>query len=200
MTQGHAHDPWEAEAAAYARKADLLEPALGAVAKALLDAVQAGPGQRLLDLGCGPGHLTEAARLRGAHAVGLDRSSAMVAAARHRFPAAAFAVGDMDDPPAGPWHAIVSRFAAHHAQGAWLGAAHKVLGPGGRIAIAEVVPTAEGDRPGGHGKLEPSEWRRRFEAAGFLDVELRRCHVQVPAAHHGGHAWPETWIIGGRRP
>lgn len=193
---------WDAEAEGYGRKADQLEPALDRVTNALLDAVRAGPGQRLLDLACGPGHVTKAARLRGAEAVGLDRSPAMVAGATRRFPDAAFVLGDMDDPPAGPWDAIVCRFGAHHVDGSWLAAARQILGPGGRIAIAEVAPPPGRDPRDRHGKLEPSEWRRRFEAAGFDEVAVQRCEVHLPVASHpgGGHPWPQTWIIGGRRP
>ena len=42
------------------------------------------PGERILDLGCGDGALTEKIIARGAEVVGVDASSDMVAAAQHR--------------------------------------------------------------------------------------------------------------------
>src|ERR1700729_1775310 len=41
-------------------------------------------GERILDVGCGDGALTEKIGARGAHVVGVDLSESMVAAARGR--------------------------------------------------------------------------------------------------------------------
>ena len=43
-----------------------------------------GPGDRLLEVGCGPGVAIAAAAGRGAHVVGVDRSPVMIDQARHR--------------------------------------------------------------------------------------------------------------------
>jgi SAM-dependent methyltransferase len=43
-----------------------------------------GPGDRLLEVGCGPGVAIAAAAGRGAHVVGVDRSPVMIEQARHR--------------------------------------------------------------------------------------------------------------------
>jgi ubiquinone/menaquinone biosynthesis C-methylase UbiE len=43
-----------------------------------------GPGDRLLEVGCGPGVAIAAAAARGAHVVGVDRSPVMIDQARHR--------------------------------------------------------------------------------------------------------------------
>lgn len=56
-------------------------PALGAAVFALLNPQ---PGERILDLGCGEGSLTEKILAAGAHAVGVDASAEMVAAAKAR--------------------------------------------------------------------------------------------------------------------
>src|SRR5713226_3772200 len=65
----------------------------------LLDAVGAGPGVRLLDVASGPGYLADAAVKRGASAVGVDFTAAMVAQARQRYPAAEYRQGDAEALP-----------------------------------------------------------------------------------------------------
>lgn len=50
---------------------------------------------RVLDLGCGTGHYTGALAARGLEAVGLDLDAAMIAAARERYGAALFVIGDL---------------------------------------------------------------------------------------------------------
>ena len=54
-------------------------PALG---QAVFDLLQPRPGERILDLGCGDGVLTEKLVASGADVVGVDSSAEMVAAAR----------------------------------------------------------------------------------------------------------------------
>jgi trans-aconitate 2-methyltransferase len=57
----------------------------------------------ILDLGCGPGHLTAVLRERwpGASVVGLDASPAMIERARATDPAGAYVLGDVRDHAAG---------------------------------------------------------------------------------------------------
>ena len=56
-------------------------PELG---RGLVDLLAPGPGDRILDLGCGDGELTMRLAARGCTVVGVDRSEAFVAAARQR--------------------------------------------------------------------------------------------------------------------
>jgi SAM-dependent methyltransferase len=67
-------------AAAYAANAHFV-PALG---QPVLDLLQPLSGERILDLGCGDGALTEKLSALGAHVVGIDSSADMIAAALHR--------------------------------------------------------------------------------------------------------------------
>ena len=88
------------EAAGWAEKdAGAYDMLLGRVterfAEPLLDAVEAGPGTRLLDLATGPGYVAGRAVERGAEAVGLDRSDAMLEFAREHVPGAEFVRGDV---------------------------------------------------------------------------------------------------------
>jgi trans-aconitate 2-methyltransferase len=52
------------------------------------------PGERILDLGCGTGHLTAQIAESGAHGTGVDRSTEMVAAARQAYPNLKFDLAD----------------------------------------------------------------------------------------------------------
>ncbi|PWW08778.1 methyltransferase family protein [Paenibacillus cellulosilyticus] len=79
-----------------------------AVREFLLENVHAG--QRVLDLGCGPGHLTSPLPL-DVEVVGLDISTAMVDAARRKRPTGTYLVHDFHQPlPAelGKFDAIVA--------------------------------------------------------------------------------------------
>lgn len=69
---------WSAEG--YSANARFV-PALG---QAVLDLLSARPGERILDLGCGDGALTEKLVALGARVVGIDSSPEMIAAARGR--------------------------------------------------------------------------------------------------------------------
>ncbi len=60
----------------------------------LVDLLDPAAGQRILDLGCGTGHLTAKIAETGATVIGLDSSTSMVAQARQNFPNLTFALGD----------------------------------------------------------------------------------------------------------
>ena len=79
--------------------ADLAEAHNQPLFEAVLDAAGAGPGTRLLDVGCGSGLALVLARQRGAITSGLDISPGLLAIARDRLPGADLREGDMEELP-----------------------------------------------------------------------------------------------------
>src|SRR3954451_16246483 len=75
----------------------------------LLELLAPCVGERILDLGCGTGHLTAKISEQGAEVVGIDRSTAMVEQAELLFPGLQFLVGDARDfVVSGPFDAVFS--------------------------------------------------------------------------------------------
>jgi ubiquinone/menaquinone biosynthesis C-methylase UbiE len=105
----------------------------------LLKAAEISPGQCLLDVACGPGHLAAAAAARGATAHGLDFSAEMVGVARRAHPEVVVTEGDAEELPYpdGTFHAVVSSFGIHHVPRPKLALAEckRVLKPNARIAF-----------------------------------------------------------------
>ncbi|MCZ6489690.1 MAG: methyltransferase domain-containing protein [Acidobacteria bacterium] len=105
----------------------------------LLDAAGVTNGARLLDVATGPGYVAAAAAQRGASALGLDFSAAMVALARRQYPEAEFREGDAEQLPFpdGSFDAVVTNFGLLHlaTPEKALMEAHRVLRPGGRIGF-----------------------------------------------------------------
>jgi len=75
---------------------------------AVLDATAVGPATSVLDLGCGAGRFARAAADRGARVTGIDTDPAAVGRAAAEVPEGAFAVGDAQDPPPGPFDVVTA--------------------------------------------------------------------------------------------
>lgn len=60
----------------------------------VVDLLAPQPGEKILDLGCGPGQLTQKIAERGAVVTGLDASPEMIAQARQNYPALRFVLQD----------------------------------------------------------------------------------------------------------
>lgn len=96
------------------------------------------PGERILDLGCGTGHLAHEIAKAGAVVVGIDSSPDMIAKARQNYPGIDFRVADaaaFRDPQ--PFDAVFSNAVLHWIKppepvAAAISAASK---PGGRLVV-----------------------------------------------------------------
>ena len=72
------------------------------------------PGERILDLGCGTGHLTHQIAAAGAEVIGLDKSQPMIEEARRLYPDLHFEIADATDfHLAQPFDAVFSNAAIH---------------------------------------------------------------------------------------
>src|ERR1044071_576743 len=105
----------------------------------LLDAVEAGPGVRLLDVASGPGYVVAAAAQRSAIATGVDFSAPMVAEAARRYSKMNFRRGDAEALPFADdsFDAVTMTFGLLHLgdPDKALAEACRVLRPGGRFAF-----------------------------------------------------------------
>jgi tRNA (cmo5U34)-methyltransferase len=142
-------------------------PAYGRLQEAVAAASAGIAVTRLLDLGTGTGETLAAvlARTGAAAAVGVDRSDAMLDAARTRLKnfSVELRVAELTNPlPDGPFDLVVSALAIHHLAGpdkaALFARTAGVLRPGGRFVLGDlVIPvdpddavtplTADHDRP-----------------------------------------------------
>jgi trans-aconitate methyltransferase len=64
---------------------------------ALIELLAPQAGERVLDLGCGTGHLTAQIAKAGAEVIGIDSSAEMIAEAKRLYPGLPFGVGDARD-------------------------------------------------------------------------------------------------------
>lgn len=109
----------------------------GAAVVSLLDPQ---PDERILDIGCGTGHLTNKIRNEGASVVGVDTSAQMIRAARHTYPGIRFVLADgVNLPFDESFDAVFSNATLHWIsnQDAVIESIASVLKPDGRF-VAEL--------------------------------------------------------------
>jgi SAM-dependent methyltransferase len=131
------------EAAGWERAASAYDRVLGQLTRQsvdpLLDAAEVAGGERVLDLATGPGYVAGRAADRGADAIGLDVTEAMLALASANHPAITFRRGDMHELPFedGTFDAVVGNFAILHVgrPDQVVAEAARVLTAAGRLAL-----------------------------------------------------------------
>jgi trans-aconitate 2-methyltransferase len=93
------------------------------MAAGLLELLEAKARERILDLGCGTGHLTEQIAASGAKVVGVDLSSEMIRQAKEKYPALQFELMDAREIAfAEPFDAVFSNATLH-----WIKEPEKVI-------------------------------------------------------------------------
>ena len=105
----------------------------------LLDEVKIDAGDRVLDIGTGPGLVAEAVKQRGAEVVGIDFSKAMLAEARRLHPGIQFQESPAGSLPFnnGEYDIVVGNFMLHHTgnPAKVLEEAYRVLRKNGRMGF-----------------------------------------------------------------
>jgi len=191
----------EFERAGWAKQAEHYDSLVGQMTRqavdALLAAVGAKAGARLLDVACGPGYVAAEATLRGLDVIGADIAADMVEQARGRFGGTKFDIADAENLryADNSFDAVTCAFGMLHfpRPGRAVAEAYRVLRPGGRFAfsvwcgpakakvitlIAETVQRhADGSvaLPAGPGTFTLSDpWilTALMEAAKFTDVRI----------------------------
>ncbi|MFI6026839.1 class I SAM-dependent methyltransferase [Amycolatopsis magusensis] len=140
-----ARDAYDAVATRYAQHfTDTLHdrPLERALLAAFAESVRAGGEGEVVDLGCGPGHITAHLGRLGLRAFGVDASPAMIGLAREAYPELRFEVGSMAalDIADGTLGGVLSRSSIIHIPPQDLPAVvaefARVLAPGGQLLIS----------------------------------------------------------------
>jgi SAM-dependent methyltransferase len=176
---GHVVNTWKSDT--YRRHAAYV-PDLGA---AVLEMLAPRPGERILDIGCGEGTLTQQIVGRGATVVGIDSSPDMVEAARAhgldvRLLNAEALVFD------GEFDAVFSNAALHWIRNhdALLDGVHRALRHGGRF-VAEF---------GGHGNVATIEAAIRAVLAGRA-LEPQTARYYPTADQYGARLTAHGFVV-----
>lgn len=141
----------------------------------------------VVEVGCGPGHVTDFLARAGASAVGLDLAPGMVEEARRRFPGGEYAVGDLTRlmRPANDagWGAVVAWYSlVHHSAAELPGALAQLIRPllpGGWLVIGTHAGTGTIPRDSWFDidvdltfvLHDPARVRAMVSEAGLIDLE-----------------------------
>jgi ubiquinone/menaquinone biosynthesis C-methylase UbiE len=168
-------------------------------ARLAADVVSVSDGDRVVDIGCGPGSAARAAARRGARVTGVDPALVMLWVARaftRDRATIAWAEGAAEHRPLPDGSATVvwSLATVHHWKhvGNGLAETHRVLAPGGRFLAIErqVRPGATGLASHGWTKQQAESFAAQCRAAGLVDVRI--------GEHERGRG--AVWTVSGIRP
>ena len=173
------------------------------------------PGERILDLGCGDGQLTQRIAATGAIVTAVDASAEMVAAARARGIAADQSAAESLPYPDGAFDAVFSNAVLHWVRGQdeMMQQVRRILRPGGRfvaemgghgniaairVGFAAVLARhgfpALGDR--GNYYATPEAYTRRLESHGFAVEKMIHFPRPTPLGEGGMLGWLRTFCRG----
>jgi len=156
--------------------------------ESVLELLDVKPGERILDLGCGTGHLAKKIQEHGAEVIGIDASPEMIAQAKENYPDLDFSVANGADFSFDePFDAVFTNATLHwiHDADGVIKSVYKALKPGGRFVGEfggkgnnQLMMAATGTVLKKHGYIKsdfihpwyyPStaEYATRLEAGGF---------------------------------
>jgi trans-aconitate methyltransferase len=200
---------WDPQA--YSRNGAFVHELAGGV----LEWLAAKPFERILDLGCGDGQLTQRVAAVCASVQGVDSSPQMVAAARSRGIAADQAEAEELPYPDASFDAVLSNAALHWVrdQDAMMAQVHRVLKPGGRFVaemgghgniaairvalMAVLARHGHADREDGVNYYPTAEgYTRRLERHGFQVQRIALIPRPTPLAESGMEGWLRTFRRG----
>jgi SAM-dependent methyltransferase len=154
--------------------------------RAILDALALGPGDRLLELGCGGGLLLRDALAAGASATGIDHSEEMVELARQRAPGAEVVLAKAERLPfaddAFSAVAMSVVFFFFDDPVGVLRECRRVLRPGGRLAVYTTGPELRGTPAA----PEPIASQGHFYTDEELKDLARRAHLRDVIVRNSG--------------
>ena len=193
----------------FARQADTMAAAAVFTDQEILDRIRQAAAltsqSRVLDLACGPGIVAEALARDAGGVVALDLTPAMVSRARSRCAEAGFdnvhctlSQGETLPFADASFDAVVNRSAIHHFPdpGPILAEVARVLQPGGRLVVSDVVSSEDAEESALHNALEvlrdPSHVRMLPESE--LRGQLARAGLVVQSLltwtnQRGFHEW-----------
>jgi len=185
------------------------------LAEGVLEWLAAQPGERILDIGCGDGQLTQRIAASGASVVGVDSSPAMVKAARARGIKVDQGPAEKLPYPDHIFEAVFSNAALHWVRGQdeMLSQVHRVLRPGGRfvaemgghgniaairVAFAAVLARHGFSRLGERNNYYPAPeaYSRRLERHGFTVEKMLLFPRLTPLNESGMTGWLNTFYRG----
>jgi ubiquinone/menaquinone biosynthesis C-methylase UbiE len=171
------------------------------------------PGQRVLDVACGPGFLTRAFAHAGVQAIGIDATEAFLAFARAEardegLATVEFRDGDAESLPFddGSFDVVVCRAAFHHfpRPARVLGEMARVCRPGGRVMVGDMIGHDDPERAAYHDRIErlcdpthvraipAAELERLFAEAGLHVVAAPRSTMDYDAHEWIAHGGPDA--------
>ena len=196
---------------AYARDGAFVHELAGGVVEWL----EARPGERILDLGCGDGQLTARLAAAGLEVCGVDASAAMVTAARTLGVLVEEASAEKLPHADATFDAVFSNAVLHWVRGQneMMAEVHRVLKPGGRfvaemgghgnVAAIHVALTAVLDRYGFAWAEEgvnyyptPDAYTRRLERHGFRVERMALIPRPTPLESSGMAGWLQMFRRG----
>ena len=180
-----------------------------------LEWLAAQPGERILDLGCGDGQLTQRIAATGASVTAIDASPQMVAAARTRGIAADEGSAESLPYADQSFDAVFSNAVLHWVRGQdeMMAQVHRVLRPGGRfvaemgghgniaairVAFAAILTrlgfSALGERENYYPTAEA--YSRRLQQHGFTVARILLFPRPTPLGANGMTGWLNTFCRG----